>query len=359
MKRTALPSREELLAFIRERSGKVGTREIARAFGAKNADRAALKRMLRELADEGHIERHRKRLHHPGTLPPSCSPTSPAAIATASCWRVPRNGTKRLTALRRSSASSTPRRRAGRSRRRRRPRAAAHRANQRRGNQRARHQADRSRQAPRARNFSRPAGRRRPPGADRQKAARPRTRYRERVIPVARRMAILSRSRWRAHGRLGLAAGSVVERLGSIKGERAVSLIAIHAHGIPHIFADAVVAEAEAARPPRLSAKDLREDWRAVPFVTIDPPDAKDHDDAVHAVPDPDPRNRGGHLVSIAIADVRITCGLAQRSIARRPSAAIRFIFPTASCRCCPSAFPTISARCGRTKTARRSPCAW
>src|SRR6201987_1878664 len=65
-----LPSREELVAFIRERSGKVGVREIARAFGAKNADRAALQRMLRDLADEGRIDRHRKRLHHAGTLPP-------------------------------------------------------------------------------------------------------------------------------------------------------------------------------------------------------------------------------------------------------------------------------------------------
>ena len=46
-----LPSREELVAFIRERSGKVGVREIARAFGAKNADRAALKRMLRDFTD--------------------------------------------------------------------------------------------------------------------------------------------------------------------------------------------------------------------------------------------------------------------------------------------------------------------
>ena len=41
-----------------------------------------------------------------------------------------------------------------------------------------------------------------------------------------------------------------------------------------------------------------------MPFVTIDPPDAKDHDDAVHAKPDPDPRNPGGHIVSVAIADV-------------------------------------------------------
>ena len=69
MKRTALPSREELLTFIREHAGKVGTREIARAFGAKNADRAALKEMLRQLADDGHIEKRRKRLHHAGTLP--------------------------------------------------------------------------------------------------------------------------------------------------------------------------------------------------------------------------------------------------------------------------------------------------
>src|ERR1700692_824419 len=70
MKQSRLPSREELAAFIRERSGKVGAREIARAFGAKNADRAALNRMLRELADAGQIDRRRKRLHHPGTLPP-------------------------------------------------------------------------------------------------------------------------------------------------------------------------------------------------------------------------------------------------------------------------------------------------
>src|SRR5271165_3850599 len=65
-----LPSREELIAFIRERSGQVSPREIAKAFGAKNADRAVLNRMLRELADEGSIDRRRKRLHHAGTLPP-------------------------------------------------------------------------------------------------------------------------------------------------------------------------------------------------------------------------------------------------------------------------------------------------
>src|SRR5208283_5018108 len=37
---------------------------------------------------------------------------------------------------------------------------------------------------------------------------------------------------------------------------------------------------------------------------TIDPPDAKDHDDAVHAASDPDPANPGGFVLTVAIADV-------------------------------------------------------
>ena len=63
------PTKDQILAFIGEQAGKVGTREIARAFGLKNADRADLKRTLRELSDEGAIERRRKKLHHPGILP--------------------------------------------------------------------------------------------------------------------------------------------------------------------------------------------------------------------------------------------------------------------------------------------------
>ena len=56
-------------------------------------------------------------------------------------------------------------------------------------------------------------------------------------------------------------------------------------------------------RPARSTLKG-REDWRHLPLVTIDPPDAKDHDDAVHAEPDTDPNNSGGHIVTVAIADV-------------------------------------------------------
>src|SRR6201989_1082356 len=65
----SFPSKDDLPAFIGQAPGKIGTREIARAFGLKNADRAALKRVLRELADEGAVERRRKKLHQPGRLP--------------------------------------------------------------------------------------------------------------------------------------------------------------------------------------------------------------------------------------------------------------------------------------------------
>ena len=107
-----------------------------------------------------------------------------------------------------------------------------------------------------------------------------------------------------------------MERLGSLKSERAVSLIAIHAHGIPHVFPPAALKEAEAAHAGDLAG---REDWRKLPLVTIDPADAKDHDDAVHAEPDADPKNRGGYVVTRRHRRRRrTTCGPAPRSTARR-----------------------------------------
>jgi ribonuclease R len=101
--------------------------------------------------------------------------------------------------------------------------------------------------------------------------------------------------------RLGLKSAKVVERLGDVSSEKAASLIAIHAHNVPHVFPDAVLAEADAVKPATLKG---REDWRDLPLITIDPADAKDHDDAVNAAPDNDPANPGGFILSIAIADV-------------------------------------------------------
>ncbi|MGL4635951.1 MAG: ribonuclease R [Beijerinckiaceae bacterium] len=101
--------------------------------------------------------------------------------------------------------------------------------------------------------------------------------------------------------RLGLKTARVVERLGDVSSEKAASLIAIHAQGIPHVFPDNVIEAAEAVKPATLEG---REDWRKLALITIDPIDAKDHDDAVHAIADDDPANPDGFILSIAIADV-------------------------------------------------------
>jgi ribonuclease R len=101
--------------------------------------------------------------------------------------------------------------------------------------------------------------------------------------------------------RLGLPSARIVARLGDPSGARAVSLIAIHQHGIPDQFPDAVIAEADRAQPAPMAT---REDLRALPLVTIDPIDARDRDDAVYAHADDDPKNPGGHVVWVAIADV-------------------------------------------------------
>jgi ribonuclease R len=99
----------------------------------------------------------------------------------------------------------------------------------------------------------------------------------------------------------GLPRARIVERLGSMNEPKAVSLIAIHAHGIPMEFPREALDEAERAKP--VDARG-RTDLRKIPLVTIDPEDARDHDDAVWAGPDDDPKNKGGHIVIVAIADV-------------------------------------------------------
>src|SRR6478672_9532586 len=68
---SGFPARDAIVAFIRAHPGEIGTREIAREFGLKNADRAELKRILRALADEGTIERRGKTIHQAAALPPT------------------------------------------------------------------------------------------------------------------------------------------------------------------------------------------------------------------------------------------------------------------------------------------------
>ncbi|MFS0736898.1 ribonuclease R [Sphingomonas sp. 1P06PA] len=94
----------------------------------------------------------------------------------------------------------------------------------------------------------------------------------------------------------------VTERLGDPFAPRSFSLIAIHKHGIPDVFSEDLLAEAE--RMARLPLGEGREDLRDLPIVAIDPADARDHDDAVWAELDDDPANPGGFKAIVAIADV-------------------------------------------------------
>jgi ribonuclease R len=100
---------------------------------------------------------------------------------------------------------------------------------------------------------------------------------------------------------MGLPRARVRDRLGDPSAPKAVSLIAIHQHGIPDEFPDKVIAEADAMKPAGLKG---REDLRDLALITIDPWDARDHDDAVYAHADDDPENPDGHIIWVAIADV-------------------------------------------------------
>lgn len=88
--------------------------------------------------------------------------------------------------------------------------------------------------------------------------------------------------------------------LGKADDPGAISLISIHSAGIPDVFPQAAVAEAEKAKPPVLGD---RTDLRSLPLVTIDGADARDFDDAVYAEPVSDGGNAAWRLV-VAIADV-------------------------------------------------------
>jgi ribonuclease R len=301
-----LPTVDAIVAFIRANPGKVGTSEIAREFGLKNADRAELKRILRELADKGTIKKRGKEISEPEILPATLMADITTRDSDGELIAIPAEWDE--------VESGEP------------PKIRIH------------------------------VPRRPPPGTaagvgDRallrveklEERDREGTVYRGRIIKVIdhakTRVLGIFRALASGGGRLipvdkkqagrelniakadtggaadgdlvsvdllrtrgyGLASGKVKERLGSLASEKAVSLIAIHAHEIPQAFSPAALQEAREAKPATLKG---REDWRNVPLVTIDPPDAKDHDDAVHAEPDPDPNNKGGYIVNVAIADV-------------------------------------------------------
>jgi ribonuclease R len=304
--KTTPPTKDQILAFIGEQAGKVGTREIARAFGLKNADRAELKRTLRELANEGAIERRRRKLHHPGTLPHvvladiGSRDADGELIAVPTEWDEEAHGAApkiRVRVPRRARAGEI----AGVG-----DRALLRVEETGEADEAIRHSGRVIKIVDRARQRMLGIYRALPQGGGRLSPIDKKELGREVAIPPgasgdAQDGDLVAVELAGRRSPYGLASARVVERLGSLKSERAVSLIAINAHGIPQVFPPAAVREAEAAQPARL---DAREDWRGIALITIDPADAKDHDDAVHAAPDTDRKNPGGHVIRVAIADV-------------------------------------------------------
>lgn len=290
-----LPDKDTLIAFLRD-AGSAEKTDIARHFGLKGGDRRALREMIRELEAEGRLgKRGRKGFSESGALPP---------VGVADVVERDVDGEMYVRLV------------------------------------------DASADAPRAILMPDRSGRTGPApgmgdrllvkfsrGADGwearlvKKLDSERTRVlgvirksnREvRVEPVDRRSKDVllvphAQSEGLKDGDLVLAAiekgdqrygpkrGKILETIGREDDARAASLIAIHSHGVPTGFSEAVEQEAGDQELPSLKG---REDLRELPLITIDPADARDHDDAVYAERDEDPKNPGGWIVWVAIADV-------------------------------------------------------
>lgn len=292
-----IPTKEQILEWIANNPGLAAKRDIARAFGIKGAARIDLKRMLKELEGDGQFERKRRTYRDPDRLPPVSilqinAPDSDGDIyAKPLEWQGEGPAPTVLMVLKAGDpalgegdrilarlAEVTDEVHAYEGRLIRRIGEAAHKIVGifRKG-------AEGGRIVPIDKK------------SDREWAVGPG------AMHAARDGELVEAEQVGPKGRMGLPQARVTERLGDPSAPRAVSLIAIRQYGIPDDFPDAVIAEADAARPAGLKG---REDLRDLPLITIDPEDARDRDDAVLAQPDDDPKNIGGHVIWVAIADV-------------------------------------------------------
>ena len=292
-----IPTRDEILEWISNNPTLTSKRDIAKAFGIKGSDRIELKRVLRDLEADGHLEKRRKTYRDPDRLPPVSvllvtGPNRDGDLfARPLEWQgegpepvvlvIPRESDPalgegdrilaRVTLVTAEDHAYEARliRRIG--------------TNPRKILGVFRKSAEGGRILPIDK------------GVDRE----------WRVAPGATHGAkdgeLVEAEQSGPKDRMGLPRARIVTRLGDPSQPKAVSLIAIHQHGIPDDFPDAAIAEADAMTPAGLSG---REDLRDMPLLTIDPSDARDHDDACYAHADDDPKNKGGHVIWVAIADV-------------------------------------------------------
>jgi ribonuclease R len=298
-KRSAIPSRDEILTWVREHPGASSKRDIARAFNLKGADRIDLKRILRDLQAEGVLERRGKSHLPQGLLPPVAVLTALAPDIDGDQFATPEHWEGKGPAPIILLTDAKPGETAG--------------------------EGDRIlvrlTATPEAEAHAYEGKIIRKIGTGPAKLIGV---YRAgpeggRIVPISKGEG----KEWRVprglegdakdgelveatalpvpRGAYGAKPVKVSKVLGDPTAPRAVSLIAIEEHGIPTDWPDAPLREAEAALPTPLGG---REDLRDLPLLTIDPADARDHDDAVCAAPDDDAANEGGWVVWVAIADV-------------------------------------------------------
>ncbi|SHK21374.1 RNAse R [Shimia gijangensis] len=292
-----IPTKEEVLEWISENPTLTSKRDIGKAFGIKGAARIDLKRILKELEAEGHLEKRKKTYRDPDRLPPVSvlQVTGPGPdgdlFARPLEWQGKGDAPVVLMILRASDPALG--------------------------------EGDRilgrlTEVTGDTHQYEARLIRRIGTNPHRVLGVFRKTTEGGRILPIdkgdgkewqvlsegvngAKDGELVEAQQTGPKGRMGLPRAKVVDRLGDPSAPKAVSLIAIHQHGIPDSFPDETIAQADAAKPAPLGK---REDLRNMPLVTIDPADARDHDDACWAHADDDPKNAGGHVVWVAIADV-------------------------------------------------------
>jgi ribonuclease R len=309
-----LPTQADILEWIRAHPEKSSKRDIAKAFGIKGAARIDLKQTLRELEAEGHISQRRRRFNDPDALPPVSVLQMLGPDDEGDMFAVPLEweGTGILPKILMQMRPGEPALGQG-------DRILARIATtENEDSQQYTGQLIRAIGT----NPKRVLGIFRTNAEGGRIVAIDKGEGKEWIVgPEATGEAkdgeLVEAEQSGPKGRLGLPRARVVARLGDPSAPKAVSLIAIHQHGIPDAFPDAVMAQADAAKPT--TAKN-RDDLTELPLITIDPADARDHDDACCAILDDDPANPGGFLLWVAIADVAhyVTPGSALDAEARR-----------------------------------------
>jgi ribonuclease R len=289
------PTKEEVLEFVQGHKGPVGKREIARAFNIRGTDRARLNGILRDLRNEGNLDRGKgRRFGKPGTLP---------NVAVIEVSGLDRDGDPVARPVSWDGEGPAP---------------AIFLSTERKGPAPAVGDRVLARLSPNedgtytARTIKLlQAAPQRILGVFQMIAGK------GRVIPTNRRIRTefaippgeengaskgdLVEAQATGGRSFGLPEARIAEVVGDATGPRAPSLIAIHSNDIPTEFSPEAVADAESAKPV---SPDRRTDLRKIPLVTIDGADARDFDDAVWAEQDPDTKNRGGWHLLVAIADV-------------------------------------------------------